>query len=186
LVKKGANALAHELDTFCSKAVVDFLVSNFLGRMYPLVPVVHIPSFTNDLKNNRQSYDLKFFFLLISMLAATICALPGTFERCKEIDRTLRFTNRRDMLEAAGQLILQLRLPSYFDNLTLDQASCSLMLMFANAQQGLMRRAVMYHAEVTMMIHQMDLHRIGTYHRLNKIDQQRGEKLVWMIFTTER
>jgi hypothetical protein len=186
LIKKTAYDLTHELDTFCARKVVDYLVQNFLDHLIPLTPIVHAPSFIADVKDNRQARDLKFFFLLISVLLGTVCTLPGTFDGCKKIDKSFRFTTRKEMLEAGTSLTVQLRPPNYFDTLTLDQMACSWLLMFAHGQQGMMRRSIMYHSEVTMIIHQMELHRIDTYHGLDKIQQQIRKKALWLNFTTER
>lgn len=186
LIKKNAYDLAHEVDTFCAKPVVDYLVQSFLDDLYPLTPIIHIPSFVADVKDNRQSRDLKFFFLLISVLVATVCTLPGAFEQCKQLDGSFRFTSRKDMLEAGSQLTCQLRQPDYFDDLTLEQMASTFMLMFAHAQQGMFRRSIMLHSEVTMIIHQMELHLVGTYHKYNKIQQQICKRALWMNFTTER
>lgn len=178
--------LSQELDAFCAKAVVEFLVQSYLDHMYPLAPAVHATSFFADFKNDRQSHDLKFFSLLISTLLATVCTLPGALERCKELDSSFRFTTRKEMLEAADRLTVQLRPPDYFDDFTLDQWAYSFLMMMANAQQGMLNRAMLHKAQCTGMFKQMNLHRISTYHRLDKIEQQRARKALWMNFTSER
>lgn len=178
--------LSQELDSFCAKVVVEFLVQSYLDHMYPLLPAVHAPSFLADFKNDRQSYDLKFFALLISVLTATACTLPKAFAGCKELDAFFRFTNRKEMLEAADRLMVQLRPVDYFDDLTLDQWAYSYFMLSANGQQGMMNRAMMHHAQCKAMFKQMNLHRLSTYRSLDNIMQQRAKKAFWMMFTSDR
>lgn len=166
--------------------MVEFLIQSFFDHLYPLAPAVHIPSFLADVQHNRQSRDLKFFALLISLLVVTVCTLPGAFEKCKELDSAFRFAQRKDMLEAGDRLIRQLSPSDYFDDPTLDQWACYFLLMLANGQQGLFRRADMHHAQAASILQQMNLDRVSTYQSLNKIKQQLGKKALWMNFTTVR
>lgn len=178
--------LSQELDAFCAKVVVEFLVQSYLDHMYPLLPAVHAPSFFADFKSGRQSHDLKFFALLISVLTATVCTLPSALAGCKELDGSFRFTNRKEMLEATDRLMIQLRPSDYFDELTLDQWAYSYFMLSANGQQGFLNRGMMHHAQCKAMFRQLNLHRLSTYRSLDKITQQRARKAFWMMFTSDR
>jgi len=186
LAQKIESNLSRELESFCAKPVVNFLVQSFLDHLYPLAPAIHIPSFLADFHDNRQSRDLKFFNLLVSLTVVTLCTLSEAFERCKELDTAFRFATRKDMLEAGDQLIRHSSPSDYYDDLSLDQWACHFLMMLAMGQQGLMRRANMHHAQATSIFRQMNLHRVSTYHGLNKIKQQLGKKALWINFTTVR
>jgi len=186
LAQKSACNLTQELDSFCSAPVVGFLIQSFLDQLYPLAPAVHTPSFLADLRDNRQSRDLKFFALLISILVATLCTLSGAFDRCKKLDPAFRFSSRKEMLEAGDQLIRHLSPSDYYDNSSLEQWAAHFLLLLATGQQGLMQRANMHHAQATSVLRQMNLHRVSGYQGLSKIKQQLGKKALWLNFTTVR
>jgi len=186
LAQKRACNLAQELELFCTTPVADSLIQSFLDHLYPLAPAVHIPSFLADYQANRQSCDIKFFTLLMSVLLVTACTLSGALEQCKELDPAFRFANCKEMLEAGDWLIRQLIPSDYYDDLSIDQWASHFLLMLATGQQGLMRRANMHHAQATSILRQMNLHRVSTYHGLDKIKQQLGKKALWMNFTTVR
>ena len=186
LAQKRACNLSQELELFCATPVAELLIQNFLDHLYPLAPAVHTPSFLADYRNNRQSHDIKFFALLVSVLLSTVCTLSGALDRCKELDPAFRFTSCKEMLEAGDWLIRQLTPSDYYDDLSIDQWACHFLLMLATGQQGLMRRANMHHAQATSILRQMNLHRVSAYRGLDKIQQQLGKKALWMNFTTVR
>lgn len=186
LAQKRACNLSQELELFCAAPVAEHLIQSFLDHLYPLAPAVHTPSFLADYQDNRQSRDIKFFALLMSVLLATVCTLSGALDRCKELDPAFRFTSCKEMLEAGEWLIRQLIPSDYYDDLSIDQWACHFLLMLATGQQALMRRANMHHAQATSILRQMNLHRVSTYRGLNKIQQQLGKKALWMNFTTVR
>jgi len=166
--------------------VVDFLVQSFLDQLYPLAPAIHTPSFLADLKDNRQSRDLKFLALLISVLVVTLCTLSGAYDRCKELDPAFRYATRKEMLEAGDGIVRHLSPPDYYDDPSLDQWAYHFLLMLACGNTGLMQRAYMHHAQAANVLKQKDLHRVGSYHGLSKIKQQLAKKALWMNFTTVR
>lgn len=178
--------LPRALEAFCSHQLAMLLVQHFVDHLYPLFPVVHLPTFQTSLEQGTHKRDTSACSLLVSIIVTTLCAIPKMTSICKEADSQFTFMSPREVLEAGERLILQIRPSDHYDMLTLDKWACTYLLTVANAHLGHMQRSIMHHSEATTMVSEMRLHKVETYKTLNAIEAQLSKKALWMNFTSER
>ena len=55
-------------DELCSRATLRLILNDYLDLVYPLIPVVHIPTFISRLHSERDVHDEDFLCLLVCRL----------------------------------------------------------------------------------------------------------------------
>jgi hypothetical protein len=66
-------------EELCSRDLLKRILLDYLEYIYPLIPVVHRPSFRRDLDANRDLYDDEFFGLILGLCAVTVSSIPSHF-----------------------------------------------------------------------------------------------------------
>ncbi|UQC80365.1 uncharacterized protein CLUP02_05848 [Colletotrichum lupini] len=140
-------------DELCSRALIHILMADYLDLVYPLVPVVHRPSFRHDLATNRDITDPDFFAVLMSLAALTVGLLPSRFRDYRAVDpeAAMRFENRTAMINCCAEI-------------------CQV------------NRSRMFDVEYLQVSRLLGLHRISEYEGLNCIETQLRKKAFWMLF----
>jgi hypothetical protein len=171
--------------SLCSKKLMDIALQDYLRLLYPMIPVIHIPSFLGDVEIGRQLTDAPFSSLLCSLFALVISMLPRKFEHYRTIDSDFRekFTHRRQVVDRVHVLTLGTQGPDYFDDLTLVKWASTYCRMAAYAYLDLFSRAKMLRAEADTMVVEMKCHRIASYAELDEIEAQLRKKAFWMMMT---
>ncbi|KAJ1322878.1 RNA polymerase II-specific transcription factor-like protein [Microdochium nivale] len=70
-------APAHATDMLLPRELVRLVLDDYVRYVYPLLPVVHYPSFAADLNDGRDGRDGDFLALVVSLCAATVGLLPS-------------------------------------------------------------------------------------------------------------
>ena len=154
-------------------------MSDYLEFIYPLIPVVHRPTFRQDLWRNRDQYDPCFLGLLICLCAVTVGLLPSRFQRYRS---SLCFRTRTEMITCCYDMCQRLRGPQYFDEINLQKWARSYLLNIAFFQIGQQNLSRMLEVEAMQLARLLDIHRITGYEGLNYIETQLRKKAFWLMF----
>lgn len=113
----------------CSRELFDEIMQDYVDLLYPLVPLVHIPSFKNDLRNRREVYDKPFLAFVISICAAVVAHMPSRFYHYRSRSPPLRFTTRRAMVDFCQEKIYSMRKADWYDEMSFTKFATSYMLV---------------------------------------------------------
>lgn len=173
-------------DELCSRALLNIIVNDYLDLIYPLVPVVHRPSFRADLASNRDLKDPDFLGLLIGLAALTVGLLPSRFPvyRAMAPDVAMRFETRTAMINCCSDMYMRLRTHSYWDHISLRKWAVCYVLSVSFFQTGQTNRSRMLEVESMQIGRLLGLHRIADYDGLNCIETQLRKKAFWLLFYT--
>ena len=169
---------------FCSQAVHNVIMQDYLNIIYPLVPVVHRPTFLEDLRSNRYIRDQTFHSFCLAISGLVLGILPNKFDEYKQIDGSLPYPNRREAAKHIRTLIIQGRPADYFDEHTREKWAISYMMSVSDGHFGHVNRAKMLFAETAAICYELGLHRISNYAGLDKIESQLRKKAFWLNFTS--
>jgi hypothetical protein len=171
--------------SLCSEQLMDTAIRDYLHHLYPLLPVIHIPSFLQHLDSGRHTTNVPFLCLLLSLFALVCSMLPRRFEHYRALDPDFgdEFTHRRQVLDRVQSLIHKIQGPDYFDDLTLVKWASAYCRMSACAYLGLVSRAMILRSEAETVLLQLNCHRVGSYTGLNEIEAQLRKKAFWMMVT---
>ncbi|KAF6819050.1 hypothetical protein CPLU01_13146 [Colletotrichum plurivorum] len=171
-------------DELCSRALINILMTDYLDLIYPLVPLVHRPSFRHDLAANRDLTDPDFFALLVSFAALTVGLLPSRFRVYRAVDPEagLRFGTRTAFINYCAEMCTRQRAVSYWDHINLRKWTVSYVFSVACFQTGQANRSRMFDIEFFQLGRLLGLHRITEYEGLNCIETQLRKKAFWLLY----
>lgn len=155
------------------------MMDDYLEFIYPLIPVVHRPTFRNDLKRNRDLSDSDFLALIICLCAVTVGLLPRRFHQYRP---SLRFSTRTEMVNCCHGICQRLRGPSYFDEINLQKWAASYLLNISFFQIGQQNLSRMVEVEAMQLARLLNIHRVMEYDGLNCIETQLRKKAFWLMF----
>lgn len=158
------------------------MLEDYLISLYPLIPIVHRPTFKHSLATNQDSEDSDFLGLILALCAAVVGTMPSKFEEYRKRDPPLKFDSRGDFIHQAYVLLLNMRGPDYFDNISFQKFSTSYLFDIAFFQIGHVNRARMLEVECSQIARMLALHRITEYRGLNHIETQLRKKGFWLLF----
>ncbi|KAK5116571.1 hypothetical protein LTR85_009196 [Meristemomyces frigidus] len=158
------------------------MLDDYLIMLYPLVPVVHRPSFRESLASKREVEDSDFLALIFAICAAVIGTMPSKFQQYRRHTPPLPFATRKDMLNRCHTLLLDARRPSYFDEISFQKWATSYLMVIASFGVGEHNRARMTEVESMQLGRLLHFHRLSEYEGLNPIEVQLRKKGFWLLF----
>lgn len=173
-------------DELCSRPLLNIIMNDYLDLIYPLVPVIHRPSFRADLASNRDLTDPDFLSIVIALAALTVGLLPSRFPvyRAMAPDVAIRFDTRMAMINTCVDMCMRLRTHSYWDHINLRKWAVCYLLSVGCFQTGQANRSRMLEVESMQVGRLLGLHRISDYEGLNRIETQLRKKAFWLMFYT--
>lgn len=173
-------------DGLCARPLVRLIVDDYLQLVYPLVPVVHRPSFRAALAADHDLESPVFASLLLAVCAVTVGLLPSRFASCYCTWRSpgppLRFTGREAMMNYCYDGVLRRRGPRYFDEIDFAKLAISYLLSITFFQIGDQNRARMMEVEAMQLGRLLQVHKIHEYAGLSCIEAQLRKKGFWLLF----
>ncbi|KPM36514.1 hypothetical protein AK830_g10046 [Neonectria ditissima] len=173
-------------DELCSRALLNIIMNDYLDLIYPLVPVVHRPSFRADLASNRDLTDPDFLAIVIAIAALTVGLLPSRFPvyRAMAPDVAMRFDTRMAMINCCVDMCMRVRNFNYWDHVSLRKWAVCYLLSVGCFQTGQTNRSRMLEVESMQIGRLLGLHRVSDYDGLNCIEVQLRKKAFWLMFYT--
>ncbi|KAM0510608.1 hypothetical protein D7B24_009309 [Verticillium nonalfalfae] len=159
-------------------------MKDYLQRIYPLVPVVHRPTFKAELASDRDVTDSEFLRLVLSITALTIGLLPSRFDHYRAMATELvdRFPTRSAMIDYCAQMCLRLRSAGHWDHVTHRKWAVCYSLAIGTFQTGQSNHSRMLEVEAAQFARLLGIHRISEYEGLNRIETQLRKKAFWLQF----
>lgn len=176
------------VEGLCDPTMLKSILNDYLEFIYPLIPVVHRPSFRQDIEQGRGFHvdgdprDNDFVGLVVAICAAVVGILPSRFETYRSMDPPIPFQNRADMINYCSGILTRLRGPKYFDEISHQKWATSYLMYIAFFQYGEHNRARMVEVEAMQLARLLDLHQISRYDGLNCIETQLRKKAFWLMF----
>ncbi|PWY75365.1 beta-glucosidase [Aspergillus heteromorphus CBS 117.55] len=171
----------HPTDELWDRSLFGVIMQDYLDYIYPLVPIVHRPSFRQALRENRDRDDQGFRALVIAIAAVVVATMPTRFQVYQSYNPPLQFASRREMARCCYDRIMGLRDSTYFDQISFQKFAISYLLYATFRQLGDHNTSRMLDVEATQIARLLNLHRISEYEGLNCIETQLRKKGFWLI-----
>lgn len=183
-ISPGMNSPRLPTDELCSRRVLNIIMGDYLDLIYPLVPVVHRPTFRAHLSTHRDVTDTEFLEILLALTALTVGLLPSRFPHYQSMapEVSSRFSTRSAMINSCVEICMSLRTPTYWDQINQRKWAVCYLLSVGCFQTGQTNRSRMLEIEATQIGRLLGLHRISDYEGLNCIDAQLRKKSFWLMF----
>lgn len=173
---------AHATDVLCSRELVLLMLEDFVTFLYPLIPVIHRPTFRRSIAMSQDDEDTDLRGLVIAMCATIVGTAPSRYAAYRSYKSPLLFESRQAFIDHAYSVLLQLRTPEYFDQISFQKFATYYLFDIAFFQIGNANRARMIEVECLQLGRMLNLHRITEYRGLNHIETQLRKKGFWLLF----
>lgn len=174
--------LGYPTDTLCPRALLLEMLQDYLMYLYPLIPVVHRPSFRRDLLQCRDAQDDVFLGFVLALCAAVMGILPSKFDHYRSLYSSLPYTSRVEMINRCYDMIMALRSPTYFDQINFQKFAIAYLLNITFFQLGEQNRSRMLECEGMQLGRLLNLHKTTEDDGLNCIETQLRKKGFWLLF----
>jgi hypothetical protein len=169
-------------DVLCPRDLMRLILNDYLVYVYPLVPVVHRPSFEADLRRDRDLQDEEFLILLICLCATTVGLLRSQFRKYQEYSSPLPFLTRTEMANHCYKLVQGFRDVVYFDTVSHQKWASSFLLGIAMNQTDNTNLWRMLEIEAMQLARMLEVQRVASYQGLDAIEVQLRKKAFWLMF----
>ena len=171
------------ISQICGRGLFQTVMQDYLDILYPLVPVVHRPTFQADLNRRREATDPVFFALVVSLMSAVISIVPRKFYEYQQSDPSFRFKTRKDMVEECHRVVLRSRDIDYHEVLTLEKWAIAYCQSLGFAHLMSMNRFKIANGEAVMILWTLKCHLASSYDGLDFIEAQLRKKAFWLEFS---
>lgn len=174
--------LPYATDILFPRDLVRFILNDYVTYIYPLIPVIHRPSFETDLDGNRDLHDDDFLTLIVSLCAVTVGLLPSRLQTYREFSSPLPFHTRSEMANCCYKLNQSFRDTTYFDTVSHQKWASSFLLGVTFHQTGNNNLWRMFEVESMQLLRLLEVQHISSYAGLDAIEVQLRKKAFWLMF----
>lgn len=157
------------------------ILDDFVRRVYPVLPLIHIPSFTANLSHRAFETDPAFFRLCISLCAVTVASIPRKILSYG----VTGYKDARELVNRASHLVLMSRItttPEWQDRATVDSMVVSVVLAMASHYAGKPNAGWAYASEAVHFFRELKLYREEAYQGFNAIEGELCKRSFWLLF----
>lgn len=157
------------------------ILDDFIRRVYPVLPLIHIPSFTESLSRRDFETDPAFFRLCVSLCAVTVASIPRKIASYG----VTGYKDARELVNRASHLVLMSRItttPEWQDKATVDSMVVSVILAMASHYAGKPNAGWAYASEAVHFFRELKLYREEAYKDFNAIEAELCKRSFWLLF----
>ncbi|CAK7219947.1 hypothetical protein SBRCBS47491_004025 [Sporothrix bragantina] len=163
------------------EAVFRAILDEFTARVYPVIPLVHIPSFTTRLQSRDFATDPAFYRLCMALCAVTVASIPrngGSYG-------APWYRNVGDLVDRAAHLIMLSSMgtsPAWQNDATVDNIIVCVLLAMAFHYTGRVNAGWAYASDAMLSFRAMELYKKSSYDSLSTIETEMCKRAFWLLF----
>jgi hypothetical protein len=169
-------------DRLLPRDLVRFILGDYVTYVYPLIPVIHIPTFEINFNQEHDNQDEEFLSLIISLCALTVGLLPSRLQAYHEYKSPLPFKTRTEMANHCYKLNQSFRDVGYFDTVNHQKWASSYLLALTFHQTGNTNVWRMLEVESMQLLRLLEVQKTSSYIGLDAIEAQLRKKAFWLMF----
>ncbi|KAM5368725.1 hypothetical protein ACJZ2D_009391 [Fusarium nematophilum] len=176
----GVVGVAHLLP----EPVFQAVINDFLFRVYPLVPFIHMPRFKAQLAARNFETDPAFFRLCVALCAITVASLP----RNLAMYGSTGYRDAIGMVDRASQLITcsyMTTMPSWQDEPSAERLNISILEAVAFLYVGRIKTGYLHMGDAIQCCRDLGLCRSDTYQGLDPVGVELRKRLFWLLFISQ-
>ena len=175
-------SLTGGVEIICERHILLEIIQDYLTRIYSLSPLVHKPTFAEDLASDRASRDPDFLAFLFALTSMTLVMLPARFLYYRNQYPTFPYSDVIQLISRCQESITSTRRQKWFEKPNHETAAISFMLAYTHNNVGMIGQASIYASELDAMMKKTGAQHAQRYKTLDNIQTQLLKKLWWMTF----
>lgn len=174
------STLTEEAQKVGSREALELLIKDYLDLLYPLMPIVHRPTFIADVDRERGEHDPIFYSLLLSICAIVVSQLPRRFLDYKAAQWFFEFNTPKQLVMHLEERICGLRSHEYFETPTVQKCAISFFLACSYGSINMVGRMSMHWGETWVLLKGLGVNDAQTYIGLDFVEAQLRKKAFWL------
>ena len=171
---------SHSITDFCPIRNLNTIISDFMDFLYPVVPIIHRPTFQQSLHDKLHLSSPSFIRVCLSIAAITVASMPRKFPAYAS---GCSYTSVNSMVARAAQIVSVSRLqtaPDYAENPDLELVTSSLLLSIASHYAGLANLGWMFANEAVLFTRTLKLSSREGYSNISAPEEQMRKRAFWL------
>ncbi|RTE79873.1 hypothetical protein BHE90_005615 [Fusarium euwallaceae] len=176
----GTIGIAH----FLPEPVFLTIIDDFLFRVYPLVPFIHLPRFKAQLARRDFETEPAFFRLCVALCAITVASLPRNLSSYGIVG----YHDAAQLVERASHLIMcsyMSTLPSWQDQPSFERLRVTILTAIAFLYAGRNHAGYLWMNEAVPCCRDLELYKRDTYKGLDMVDTELRKRVFWLLFIAQ-
>ncbi len=172
------------IEHLCPLSIFETIIEDYYSDIYPIAPIVHVPSFKQRILTCQHITDPEFLRLCLSLCAMTIASLPKKLP----IYGFGHYHTAKAMVSRACQLVAASRLataPDWADDPTSNDLMCSLLLGTASHYMQSPNRGWVHINESIHCCRNLRLYSPQGYEGMSIIDRELIKRVFWMLYIVQ-
>lgn len=169
---------------FLPRHVFHAILDDYVNRVYPVLPLVHVPTFRSLLATGAFDTDPGFLRLCIALCAVTIASIPKDMAR----HGLTWYADAGDLVEKAAKLVTLSRIASHPDwqnKATVESMIVSIVLSLASHYAGKANAGWAYAGEAVLFFRELELFKRAAYDGLTPIEKELCKRAFWILFIVQ-
>lgn len=173
------------MQQICSISTALHMIEDYVHILYPLLPVVHLPSFCADLAQKGPDCDPVFFSLLTSICALVAVLLPRRFLEHRSASEFFPYSTPAELVQRCIDIVIPLRDARYHEAPSPEKCAIAYMLGYAAKVAGIKGRSALFWTESASFLKDAGVEMPHSHKAWNCIESQLWKKLFWMWYIVE-
>lgn len=165
------------------EAVLRIILDEYVNRVYPVIPLVHLPTFSSRLHAREFATDPVFFRLCMAICAVTVASIPrngGTYGA-----PWYRSNNVAEMVDRAAHLVMLSHMsssPGWQNAATVDGILVNVLLALAFHYSGRQNAGWTYSSNAMLAFRRLELYKKESYAEMSTVDAEMSKRAFWLMF----
>jgi hypothetical protein len=158
------------------------IIADFSTFIYPLFPLVHLPSLRTALEAEAYRTDAAFLRRCFALSAITVACMPSNMS---EYGGRL-YDNVQSMVDRASALVTMSRVaedPAWQDKPSIDSMIDSMFLCIGMHYSGRPNTGWSFCNEAMVSCSSLQMHKKETHSRLNRLDSEWCKRAFWVLYS---
>jgi hypothetical protein len=169
------------IEHLCTPAVFRAIIDDYLDFVYPLLPLVHHPSFRTLVEANAYAVDAAFLRLCLAVCAVTVASIPRKFDQYS----SGRYADVGAMVDRACQLVMLSRIstePEWQNRPLVSTMIVSILLAMSSHYAGRANQGWGYASEAIQFFRALELYQQEGYEHLTVLDSELCKRAFWVLY----
>lgn len=166
---------------FVPEPIFHAIIEDYILRVYPVLPLIHVPTFKTLLETRAFETDPGFLRLCISLCAVTVASIPRNLARYG----LTWYADAAELVDKASHLVLLSRIattPEWQNNATVESMIVSIVLSLASHYAAKPNAGWAYASEAVLFFRELELFKRGAYNGLSPVDTELCKRAFWILF----
>lgn len=166
---------------FVPEPILHAILEDYILRVYPVLPLIHVPTFKSLLEGRAFDTDQGFLRLCISLCAVTVASIPRNLARYG----LTWYADASELVDKASHLVLLSRIattPEWQNSATVESMVVSTVLSLASHYAAKPNAGWAYASEAVLFFRELELFKRGAYAGLSLIERELCKRAFWILF----